>query len=142
MKRPYAADLVGRPTRMQPQHVSCRGEDSRASLSDFSPLSLAEYATELLGLDIQSVMLARSRSRRSGGLQVWELMTPHGPFLLVEDGVVAEMFLVASAKVRRDPSSATGVMQAIARYRDLHRACERDGAGARDAVPPERNPPR
>jgi hypothetical protein len=95
-------------------------------------MALAEYASELLGLDIQAVILARSRPARSGGLQAWELTTPHGAFWLVEDGAVAEMFMVASSRVRRHPMSASGVMQAMARFRELHVACVDGEAKVRD----------
>ena len=95
-------------------------------------MALVEYASERLGLDIQAVILARSRSARSGGLQAWELMTPHGPFWLVEDGAVAEMFTAVSSRTQRHPMSASGIMQAMARYRELHAACGEGEARAGD----------
>lgn len=110
------------------RHGACEVEAHRGQLREIGPAALAEYASELLGLDIQAVILARSRSNRSGGLQAWELMTPYGSFWLVEDGAVAEMFMVASGRARHHPESVAGISQAMERYRELHMAC-----GARDA---------
>ena len=123
MERAHSTDLGGLTADPQPRHAGCRVGDGHAELRTIDSTALAEYASELLGLDIQAVILARSRSARSGGLQTWELMTQHGLFWLVEDGGVAELFVVGSSKVGRHPMSASGVMQAMSRYRELHVAC-------------------
>lgn len=130
----------GSASRPRPRHGGHCSGDRPTQLRSIAPTALAEYASELLGLDIQAVILARARSARSGGLQAWELTTPHGTFWLVEDGVVAEMFMVASARAQRHPMSTSGVMQAMARFRELHVACFDGGSTVVPARPVGRDP--
>lgn len=122
LKRGSNVPELARPPQ-GPVHSACRAYDRRELLTSISPRGLAEYATEQLGLEVQALSLARSRSRNADRLQVWELMTPYGLFWLVEDGVVAELFPIASLKTSRQTTAASGMSRAMRRFRELHQTC-------------------
>ena len=85
------------------------------------PEEVAARVRELIGMDIQAVGLVRTRTRGEPAPRVWTVMTEHGYFWLVEDGVATEVF--RAVQQRSMPASAAAchsAVEAARRFLDLH----------------------
>ena len=78
------------------------------------PRQVIAYAGERLGMEIQAVSLLCARPAGSRRPEVWEVLTEHGYFWLVEAAGAAELFRATQEGGR---SSA---LLAIRRFRELH----------------------
>ena len=85
------------------------------------PDEVAARVRELIGMDIQAVGLVKTRTRGEPAPRVWTVMTEHGYFWLVEDGVTTEVF--RAVQQRSMPASASAchsAAEAARRFIDLH----------------------
>ncbi|MCC6174014.1 MAG: hypothetical protein IT305_01815 [Chloroflexi bacterium] len=92
-------------------------------LASSEPRALGAFASERLGLEVQSISLALGRARGTIAPRVWEIMTPGGFFWLVEDGVIVELFPATRLFGAWKGTHGRGPHAAARRFLNLHAAC-------------------
>jgi hypothetical protein len=84
-------------------------------------LSIAAHARERLGMEIQAISRVGHGERGRDAPRVWEVMTEHGYFWLVEWADEVELFRAAlTARSRAQAGPRVSPTEAARRFMELH----------------------
>lgn len=85
------------------------------------PDEVAASVRERVGMDVQAVGLVRARARAGPAPRVWTVMTEHGYFWFVEDGIETEVFRALQQRgIPASTSACHSAAEAARRFVALH----------------------